>query len=166
MKRLILMRHAKSSWDDPECVDHERPLNARGRRAATLMGRWLAARSYLPDLALVSDSARTEETWARVTAAAGPLDVIYSRSLYDAPVDTLLRAIGAAPAVGTLMLLGHQPGIGAAAARFLGDAPADPEFTKFPTAAVAVIDLPAEDWGGVAWGTGQLAEFAVPRRLE
>ena len=166
MKRLILMRHAKSSWDDPAQRDIDRPLNGRGRRNATLMGHWLKREGYLPGHALVSVAERTRETWARLqeTAGEGPVDFV--RELYAAGPEAMLRVLQGAPGAGTLLMLGHQPGIGAFARLLLREAPADTDFARFPTAATAVIDFDAADWAEVGWGTGRLVAFTVPRALE
>ena len=71
MRRLILMRHAKSSWADPGQRDLDRPLNKRGRRSAALVGGWLKRKGYRPDQALVSSARRAQETWSGVVGEAG-----------------------------------------------------------------------------------------------
>jgi phosphohistidine phosphatase len=113
MKRLILMRHAKSSWDDPAMRDIDRPLNKRGRKNAALMGRWLKDEGYVPEHALVSVAERTRETWARVQEAAGAGPADFVRELYEAGPETMLQVLRGAPAVATVLILGHMPGIGA-----------------------------------------------------
>ena len=72
MKRLILTRHAKSSWEDPLTPDHDRPLNERGRAAAADLGQWLASRGYVPGQVLCSDALRTRKTWAGIAPAIPP----------------------------------------------------------------------------------------------
>jgi phosphohistidine phosphatase len=167
MRRLILMRHAKSSWADPGQRDLDRPLNKRGRQAAGLLGAWLKKKGHLPDQALISSARRTQETWSGVVAKLGAAPTSYLPEIYHAGPDTLLetlqRAAGEAKRV---LMVGHQPGMGAFAARLLKQPPADPVFVKFPTGATVVIDLPAEAWTGVAWGSGELVDFVVPRALE
>jgi phosphohistidine phosphatase len=170
MKRLILFRHAKSSWTEPDLDDHDRPLNERGRLAAPLMGAWLAARGFAPDHVICSSSLRTRETWERARGALphAPDPEIAPR-LYHADPETMLALLRAAPpAAGTVAMIGHQPGIGAFA-RKLANASTPPgcarAFQKFPTAACAAIDFEAEDWSAVAFGTGRFHAFGAPRDL-
>jgi phosphohistidine phosphatase len=166
MRRLILMRHAKSSWADAGERDLDRPLNKRGRRAAGLVGRWLAKKGYLPDQALVSSARRTQETWGRIVDVTGPRETRYLPELYNTGLDTMLEIVRRAPDVACLLVLGHQPAIGAFAARLLAKPPADAQFAKYPTGATAVVDFAADDWEGVGWGEGRLVDFVVPRALE
>jgi phosphohistidine phosphatase len=162
VRRLILMRHAKSSWSDPSLRDLDRPLNKRGRKAAALLGAWLKRRGNLPDHALISTARRAQETWAGLAAAA-PASAV--PEIYHAAPETLLAVLRAAPDVPRLLLVGHQPGIGALAARLLADPPAGPDFARFPTGATAVIDFAAHRWSDVAWEAGRLADFTAPRNL-
>jgi phosphohistidine phosphatase len=166
MRRLILTRHAKSSWAEPGLRDLDRPLNKRGRRATGLIGRWLDKHGYLPDQALVSSARRTQETWAGIVAVVGPRETRYLPELYHAGADTLLDIVQRAPDVPCVLLLGHQPGIGAFATRLLAETPADADFAKYPTGATAVIDFDAPAWPEVTWGTGRLVAFVAPRSLE
>lgn len=166
MKRLILMRHAKSSWDDPGQRDLDRPLNKRGRKAATMVGGWLKAKGYLPELALVSSARRTQETWAGVVAVTGAAPTTYLPELYHAAPEAMLAALRAAPDAATVLMLGHQPGTGAFAARLLATPPADESFENFPTAATAVIGFDIDGWQAAGWGAGRLVDFVVPRALE
>jgi phosphohistidine phosphatase len=170
MHRLILMRHAKSSWSDPSLEDHDRPLNQRGRLAAPLMGAWLADRSLVPDLVLCSSSVRTQETWARVCATlpGAPAPQIDAR-LYHADPPRMLAAVNAAPASAeTLAMIGHQPGIGAFLRKLANaDAPAccTRAYQKFPTAACAILEFDTETWADIAFGDGRFTSFAIPREL-
>jgi phosphohistidine phosphatase len=166
MKRLVLMRHAKSSWSDVGMADVERPLNKRGTRNAGTMGRWLKQKGYVPDHALVSSAARTRETWSRLVDATGAGRADFLPELYHAGAEQLLAALRGAPDVATVLMLGHQPGIGEFAARLLARPPQDPEFGRYPTAATAVIDFDIDEWGGAGWELGSVVDFAVPRALE
>lgn len=164
--RLILTRHAKSSWDNPALDDHDRPLNRRGRSAAAAIGRWLAARGYLPDQVLCSSAERTSETWARIAAEldARP-QAAYLPGLYLAEPDEFLAALhGASGKV--VMMLGHNPGSAYTARGLVAAPPRHPRFDHYPTAATAVIDFDAAAWGDVTWGQGVLVDFVVPRDLE
>ncbi len=166
MKRLILMRHAKSCWSEPDLRDHDRPLNKRGRRAATAVGEWLRERGHIPDHALVSSARRTQETWGRVVEVTGAAPTSYVPSLYAAVDETMLEVLREAPKTDCVLMLGHQPGIGDFARRLLAVPPADAEFEKYPTGATAVIDLPVGTWAEAGWGAGRLVDFVVPRALE
>lgn len=163
--RLILVRHAKSSWDDPLEPDHARPLNARGRDAAGRIGRWLAAEGYLPDAALVSTARRTRESWDLIAAAlpSAPEPVLLD-ALYHASPEVMLRCLrGAAGA--TVLMLGHNPGIAAFAVWMLEKAPRHPRFADYPTGATLVADFAAARWADVAPGSGVACVFVAPRDL-
>ena len=116
------MRHAKSSWAEEGQRDHDRPLNARGRRDAAALGAWLTETGRIPDAALVSTARRTQETWALLGFDATPMTL--RADLYHAAPEAMLAALRGAPDVETVLMLGHQPGIGAAA-RMLLAAPPD-----------------------------------------
>lgn len=111
--RLILMRHAKSSWTSEAATDHERPLNARGRRDAPRIAQRLVELGWVPDHVLSSDSARTQETWARMadTMVPAPSTIEFTRRLYHAGVDEFLAAVRHVPhEASCLLTLGHNPG--------------------------------------------------------
>ena len=167
MRRLILLRHAKSSWADPGQRDFDRPLNPRGQRAAAAIGAWLADKGLLPDAALVSPAARTRETWARLGPAFATVPARFPDDLYHAEAQALLGHLQAAPAeAATVLILGHQPGIGELASRLLPEPPDDPEYLRYPTAGTAVIDFDVDDWTEAHWQEGRLFAFTTPRRLE
>lgn len=169
MRRLILLRHAKSDW--PEGIaDLERPLSARGRSAAPVMGRYLAREGLVPDRVLVSPARRTRETWDLLSAEVqGMPDPVSEPRIYEASVARLLGVLREQPdACHTLLLIGHNPGFedmadtlvqhGSSAARDAMD-------EKFPTGAVAVIDLPVDRWGEIVPDSGRLDRFVTPRML-
>lgn len=162
-RRLILTRHAKSAWDNPLLEDHDRPLNRRGLRAALELGEWLGSRGYLPEEVLCSSALRTRETWAAIERA--PLEVLPNfrllPELYNASSDLLLRQIQRCSA-DTVMVLGHNPGIGELAARLAAHAPVQPEFRKFPSAATAVLDFHVSDWEEIREGQGSVLDFFLP----
>lgn len=164
--RLILTRHAKSDWDNPLQSDHERPLNQRGRRAAPLIGRWLVDNGYLPQEAFISDAARTRETWARLsTEFPQPVPARFESALYHASPDIMLRVLQTAQC-DTVMMIGHNPGIAAFAARLLRTPPKEDAFARYPTCATLVADFPAENWRDIRSPTGALCAFITPRALE
>ena len=164
--RLILTRHAKSSWDDPTQADHDRPLNERGRRSARELGDWLASRGYEPEEVLCSTALRTRETWE--TAAAAPLEVRpllrYEPGLYHASPEKMLQLLRTASAP-TVMMVGHNPGIAEFAQRLVAHPPATPDFQRYPTGATLVVDFDAPDWASVGFGSGVAADFVVPREI-
>lgn len=159
-RRLILTRHAKSDWDDPSLPDHDRPLNARGRRSARALGDWLASRGYDPEEVLCSSSARTMQTWDLVSAAVFETcpALRIEQGLYHAGPEQMLQVLRTASA-STVMLIGHNPGIAAFAASLPGRPPLDPDFRRYPTAATLVVDFQADDWGQVQPGTGSVLDF-------
>ncbi len=158
--RLILTRHAKSDWDDPSVPDHDRPLNARGRRSARALGDWLASRGYDPEEVLCSSSRRTAETWdCAADAVFETLPVLrIEPALYHADPATMLRVLQSATAP-TVMMIGHNPGIAAFAAMLPAQPPLDPQFRSYPTAATLVVDFHAEDWAEVQPGQGSVRDF-------
>ncbi len=159
-RRLILTRHAKSSWDDPAQDDHDRPLNSRGRRSARELGDWLASRGYEPEEVLCSTAARTRETWDTVFAA--PLEVRPlvrdEPGLYHASPDQMLTLLRTASAP-TVMLVGHNPGIAELAEILPARAPVDPEFRRYPTAATLVVDFQIDNWSELKPGQGSVLDF-------
>lgn len=169
MRRLILLRHAKS--DHPAgLADHDRPLNPRGREAAPRMGAYIAEAGLRPDHVLVSSARRTLETWDAVRA---PLDGNAGETvsaLYESGVAEILAAVRGAPDnAGTLLVVGHNPGLQDFATEIVGSgAKADRKrlATQFPTAALAVIDFEAERWADIAPGTGRLERFVKPKDLD
>lgn len=159
--RLILMRHAKSSWDDPRQADHDRPLNKRGRRSADALGDWLRDKGYLPDQALSSSSARTQETFERLRVNC---PVHYQSSLYHAGPAAMMDALQQAQGQ-TVLMLGHNPGIAEFAARLVTHSPDHNRFHDFPTCATLVADFSTSAWSGIRFGFANPIEFVIPREL-
>ncbi|TVS02260.1 MAG: histidine phosphatase family protein [Rhodobacteraceae bacterium] len=166
--RLILTRHAKSDWDNPLLSDHERPLNSRGRRAAPRIGRWLVENDYLPQQALVSDAVRTRETWDLISAQfQHKVKVRFVPAIYQAHgnPDVMLDVLGTAEA-DTVILIGHNPGIAALAGQLLRERPEQESFIRYPTCATMVAEFEVPRWSALAWRSGALRDFIVPRQLE
>ena len=162
---LILMRHAKSDWDDPRMADHDRPLNRRGLAAAPLIGRWIAANAPAPDCALISSAVRTRQTWAGVAPELPPVaDVRFIAALYHAAPATMLKALHTATGRCALMI-GHNPGIAEFAARLLVHNPDHADFVCYPTAATLIATFDAPRWPELALGTGTASAFTTPRTL-
>ena len=171
-RRLCLLRHAKSSWDDPSLPDFDRPLARRGRDAAPRIGGWMAEAGLKPDLVLCSSAARTRQTWEIVAPYLGrQAEVIFSRAIYEAPWDRLVSELRGLPdAAATVVLIGHNTGMEDLAARLAGagsDAGALAGMRrKFPTAAVAVFDVAMGSWADLAPQGARLGAFVRPKDLE
>ena len=159
--RLILTRHAKSSWDHPGMRDHQRPLNKRGRASAHAVGKWLDENSFSPDQVLCSSAARTRETLDRTSVSA---NARFLDTLYHAGADIMLNELQKASA-DTVMMIGHNPGIGEFAERLLRSFPNHPGFLSYPTCATLVADFDIESWKDARFGTATHVAFIVPRDL-
>jgi phosphohistidine phosphatase len=169
-RHILLLRHAKSAWDDPELDDYERPLAPRGRRAAAVMGVYLRDEGLVPDQVLCSAAARGRETWAGAARAlAPPPPVEYDPALYMAPPERLLRRLRKLPdTVGSVLLVGHEGGVDALARRLTGRGEAALRrklAEKFPTAALAVIAVEADHWRDLAEGAGTIVGLVAPKEL-
>jgi len=166
--RLWLLRHAKSSWDDPDMQDVDRPLAPRGARAAARMRDHIDAEGMRPELVLCSSALRTRETLARILPGLGPeLTVRIESSIYSFEADELLDRLRAIPAdIDSVMLLGHNPAMQELASLLAADGDRLDELRKgFPTAALAELDLSISSWADLASGSGRLVRFVVPREL-
>ena len=167
MKRLYLLRHAKSSWDDPTLADDDRPLAPRGRRAAKVMAKHLRRKGIAPELVLCSPSRRTRQTLTRIAPGLGKnADVQIEPELYAASAAVLLEVLHEVPdEVESVMLIGHNPGIQDLALSLAG---AGSESTrvrgKFPTAALATLELDAT-WRELGPGSAELVSFVKPKEL-
>ncbi len=165
MKRLILTRHAKSSWDDPLTPDHDRPLNDRGQAAAADLGQWLASRGYVPDEVLCSDAVRTRKTFSGIAPALPGTPVLELKpALYHAGPDVMMAVLRHATA-DTVMMIGHNPGIAEFAARLVAHPPTNAEFARYPTGATLVVEFDVDDWTKVTFGAGVTVDFVVPREI-
>lgn len=171
MKTLVLMRHAKSAWGDQDQKDIDRPLSTRGRKAAPAMGRWLKAEGYRPDVVLSSTARRARETLELMRPSLPERATVeFAAGLYMAAPREMLTEIGKVPASAeTLMLLGHNPGLGNLAGLLAasGNEKALANLhAKFPTAAIAVIGFDVARWSELAASGGKLFAFMRPRDLD
>ncbi|MGZ8842264.1 MAG: SixA phosphatase family protein [Pyrinomonadaceae bacterium] len=162
MKTLYLLRHAKSSWDDPNLSDFDRPLNKRGLTTAPKMGVLMRKRKLQPDLILSSPAARAKETTRLVSEAAGlKTEVRYEQGIYEASVDRLLKIVSQIDeSVNSAMLVGHNPGFEELLAALTS------ESQRMSTAALACIELDVPGWSDVAAGRGKLEWFVKPKDLK
>ena len=157
--RLILMRHAKSSWKYHDLSDHERPLNKRGRKASVKIAKELVRLGWIPDALYSSDSERTKETWKRMSKHIESVKVEYSRKLYHSGTKKILKNIPDNPECETIMILGHNPGCADFLSYLCG------EWHRMPTAATALLTIknPDESWKNESnW---VLEELLLPREL-
>jgi phosphohistidine phosphatase len=168
--RLMLLRHAKSEKAEPGQRDHERRLNDRGERDAETIGAYLARHGLLPDLVAVSTSQRTRQTWEHVAAmlsATPPAN--FEERLYDARAEAILAVVKETkPAVRTLMVIGHNPGLHEGARLLIasGDVEARERLNEgLPTTGLAVIDFAGKDWRKLHPHGGRLERFVTPRSL-
>ena len=163
--RLIVTRHAKSSWDYVNLADHDRPLSKRGRRSSDAIGRWLAEKGYIPKIVFCSSSRRTCETWERIEKfMPGECDFHLEKDLYHASSDSIAEIIASADE-SPVMVLGHNPGIGWFAETVVRDSPQHPGFMHYPTAATLVCDLPIDNWHDIEPHSAEVVDFVVPRQL-
>lgn len=175
MRRLLLLRHAKTEIDAPSGQDQDRRLDERGHRDAADIGGWIARHPPLPDQVLVSPAVRTRQTWDIVREAfgdAGPQpNVEVVPELYGADPTQLLAAIRMASVTDPqrLLLIGHNPGMhelaltltgsgDEAATRALGD--------NLPTSGLAIFDFATDDWNDVSFRRGKLVLFVSPKLLK
>jgi phosphohistidine phosphatase len=169
VKRLWLLRHAKSSWDDPSLADADRPLAPRGRRAAELMAAHLAVSDVRPSVVLCSSSLRTRETLAAILPALGDaLEVRIERALYGAGAAELLQRLRQVPnRAPSVMLIGHNPGIQELAFGLAASGSALAALReKFPTGALATVDVEVERWRDADNGNATATTLVTPRSLE
>lgn len=173
MLTLTLLRHAKSSWDDPELGDFDRPLAPRGEQAAPRIGAAMVAEKLKPDLIVCSSALRTRQTLALVMVQfAKPIrDIVYEDDIYLATASSLLARIRAVERQAShIMIVGHNPGLHALALELVGDGRRKSIVAlarKFPTGGVAVIDFEeAASWTDVRAASGSLRLFLTPRTLD
>ncbi len=169
MRQLLLLRHAKSSWDDPALSDHSRPLNRRGKLAAQAMRRAMVGLGMVPELVFVSTSRRTLQTMQELEPWATPPTVMPQDALYLADEGTILDAIAAAPeGVQSLLVIGHNPGLHTLAYHMAGSPDPGSDLADarrlaegFPSGALAEFALP----GGWSAEGARLVRFICPRDL-
>jgi phosphohistidine phosphatase len=159
-KRLDLLRHAKSSWDDPDLDDHDRPLNGRGRRAAAQIGRYLLPRSIA--LVLCSTAVRTRQTLELLQLDGHP-QVRFEPELYGAGAGELLdRLQRIDPDIADVLVIGHNPGMHDLAVVLTGD---HGGIASFPTAALAELTVPISQWSDLEAGGATLEHLIMPKNL-
>jgi phosphohistidine phosphatase len=169
MRQLLLLRHAKSSWDVPGLDDFDRPLNRRGIDAAPRMGALMAERGWLPERVLVSTALRTRQTWDMVSPFLGKaIDTRVLDELYLAPAHVIARLVAEAADADTLLVIGHNPGLEEFAGRIAGPG-SDPDVLavmgmKFPTAGLARFEFD-DNADARSIAAGRLTHFLRPADL-
>jgi phosphohistidine phosphatase len=172
MKRLILLRHAKSSWDDPVKRDFDRPLNAKGKRAAQLMGEHMQEEGVMFDAVIASPAIRVVETLESVAKGYGEkIDPDWDRRAYLASNMTLLDIVHeASDDQDALILAGHNSGLEDLVLLLVPDSKGDTARAaveeKFPTCALAEMEFDVDSWADLAPGTGTLLRYVRPRDLD
>lgn len=158
--RLLLMRHAKSSWKSDAVGDHDRPLNKRGRRDAPRIADRLAEVGWRPELVVSSDSTRTRQTWLLMQPRFSDTDVRFTPNLYLCDTVDLLGEVAALPSsVRTALLLGHNPGWEEAVEEMTGSA------VTMTTANVALLRSAARGWVHAVKQPWQLVDLLRPKEL-
>lgn len=170
MKTLYLLRHAKSDWGNPGLDDHDRPLAARGERAAAVMGVHFAQQQYQPSLVLCSSALRTRQTLeALLPHLPGQPELMVEEGIYLASCGRLLARVQELDdGQSGVLLIGHNPGIAELAQTLAGSgerASLRHLAARFPTAASAVCEFDLERWRDLAPGSGRLLSYATPKDL-
>jgi phosphohistidine phosphatase len=163
MKTLLLLRHAKSSWDDPELDDHDRPLNKRGKRDAPRMGQLLVEQHLVPDCIVTSTAKRARKT-AKLVAEASSYggQPIETPELFHAAPESIVEVLRLLPPkIARPLLIGHNPGIEQLLCRLTGSD------EIMATATLAQIELPIAAWDDLSLNcAAKLANIWRPRELE
>jgi phosphohistidine phosphatase len=168
--RLILLRHASSKKAKPGMRDFDRPLDARGRKDAAKIGAYMAHHALFPDRVIVSPARRARETWQHVSKAFSALPPVdYDDRLYEGGPDAILAVIRETdPSIRTLLIIGHNPGLHETARLLIaaGDIETRERLNEgLPTAGLARIDFPVDDWRKVRPHHGRLEVFVSPHSL-
>jgi phosphohistidine phosphatase len=169
MRRLMLLRHAKTERAAPGESDRDRKLMTRGRTDALAVGAYMAHHGLVPDGAMVSPAARAQETWALVAGAlVTPPRMVSDERIYNASPQALAAVIAEAPKADTLLVVGHNPGLHELAGQLIGSGDVemrDQLKESLPTSGLLVIDLPIDDWSGIRPQAGRLDRFVSPRLI-
>lgn len=161
MKRIYIVRHAKSSWGDLSLADIDRPLNKRGKKDAPNMGAKCKELGYIPELLISSNANRAMATAKIFCKALGFEDdkLSYENTLYHAPEDTYLSVcFGLDDDVNSVMMFGHNPGI-----TYLANSVSENYIDNVPTCGVLVIDSTIEKWDELDFSNCRLKDFIYPK---
>jgi phosphohistidine phosphatase len=166
-RTLHLLRHAKSSWEDETLTDHERPLSPRGIRDAKRIAKHLGTLHAPPDAVLLSSAVRTRQTLDLVKSSLGGCSVQVEEGLYGASADALLERLRGIPeSARSALVIGHNPGLQDLVLLLAAPGHLRAEVAvKFPTGALATLDLGDRTWSSVSQGGAELVGYATPKRL-
>jgi phosphohistidine phosphatase len=161
MKTLFILRHAKSSWDNAALSDFERPLNERGLGAAPLVGGLMKKNRFEPELILSSPARRAEQTATLIKQSAGIGSAIrFDERIYEASPARLLEVVSEQEEkIGSIMLVGHNPGLEGLLKFLTG------ELQPMPTAALAIVDLETDKWSTINSSKGKLRTLIRPKEI-
>jgi phosphohistidine phosphatase len=166
MKKLYFVRHAKSSWDEPDLSDFDRPLNDRGKRDAPRMAKRLKEKEVAPDLMLSSPAKRALSTCEKISEVLGyPKAAIKTdRRLYHASADEILQVLRELPATcDEVIVFGHNPGLTEFVNEFSND---DRYIPNVPTCGIVFYKIDVSDWRHLDWKKGHLQFFDYPKSKE
>ena len=168
MHTLHLLRHAKSSWADEGLPDHDRPLAPRGVKNAKRMAEHLRTVEMAPDLVLCSTALRTRQTLELVAPALADAPIELADDLYGASLEALLERLRRLPdSVGTVLVIAHNPGLEDLALHLAAPGPIRDELAvKFPTGALASLEIGQGSWADLRPGGAKLVSFTAPRSLQ
>ncbi len=172
MKKITLLRHAKSGWDDPVARDFDRPLNTRGEKAAVLIGKWMKRNDLRFDHVIASPAVRVIDTIDQIVMGYGEtLEPFWDRRIYLASSATLIDLLREQDSkYQSILMVGHNPGMEDLALELSSEEPVNPLreilWEKFPTSALAEIAVEIDDWADLAERSGQLTRFIRPRDLD
>lgn len=161
MKTLLLLRHAKSSKDDPSLIDFDRPLNERGKNDAQLIGKYIRQQKIKADFVVSSPAERARQTAELVLKSAGlKVELRFDKRIYEAAVRSLLNVVSQIEdTANAVVLVGHNPGFAELLEALTGEA------RDLPSASLACIELSVEKWSKVLGGVGHLKWLVTPRKL-
>jgi phosphohistidine phosphatase len=169
MRRLMLLRHAKTEQAGPGERDRDRKLTKRGRDDASAIGAYMARHALVPDLTLVSPATRAQETWTLVAAAfAKKPQAVTEARIYNATPEKLIAVIGETDKARTLLVVGHNPSLHDLARQLIasGDAKARERVNDtLPTSGLVLVDLAIDDWSLLHPQSGRLDRFVSPRLI-
>jgi len=171
MKTLFLLRHAKSSWTDDALTDHDRPLADRGREAAPVVAAYFQEQGLRADAVWVSSAVRTQQTYELMKPALNGATAEFDEALYGASSEQLITRLARRGGhVSSILVIGHNPCMEMTAWSLLREdqlnlADATDMARKFPTCALAEIQLPAETWRDIMPASGTLVRFIKPKAL-
>ncbi len=170
MRRLLLLRHAKTERAAPGQRDRDRKLTERGRTDAPVIGAYLVRHDFVPDLAIVSPVTRAAETWALVAASLANTSprVVNDERIYNAAPETLIDLVRETTRASSIIVVGHNPGLHDLAMQLIasGDVEARERISEnLPTCGLVIIDFPFNDWSRLHINAGRLERFVSPRMI-